>query len=108
MSDQVQKDPNVFSFMMEMVQKKHGDEVSADFLTVEANRLYDGFGDALVDFFEPLMTDEQKHEFDRIVENGGDQNPVLEFLMRSIPSLDDKIKKVLVLYRNTYLKDSNI
>ena len=99
-----ERDQNVLSFMMQLVQQKYGDEVEVDFLTNECVRLYDGFGDALVDFFEPMLTNDQKKQFDKIIDGGADQNGVLEFLMSSIPSLDQKIQQVLAMYRNQYLQ----
>lgn len=98
------KDPNVVSFMMQLVQQKHGDEVDAEFLENESNKLYDKFGDSLVKYFEPLLTDEQKSQFDSLVNNNSSQDKILEFLMTSIVDLDIKIQRILVAFRNSYMK----
>ncbi|MBD3362112.1 hypothetical protein GF362_00140 [Candidatus Dojkabacteria bacterium] len=97
------KDPNVFSFMMQLVQQKYGDEVDATFLNTEADKLYNSFGDVLVRYFEPLLTDDQKRQFDSLVQNNSGQDKILEFLMSSIENLDAKIQQVLVRFRDSYL-----
>jgi hypothetical protein len=98
-----QKDPNVLSFMMQLVQQKMGDEVDAQFLESESNRLYDLFGDTLVSYFEPMLTDEQKRQFDSLVAASSSQDKILEFLMSSIQDLDLKIQQVLISFRDSYL-----
>ena len=97
------KDPNVLSFMMQLVQLKYGDEVDGQFLENESNRLYDNFGDNLVSYFEPMLTDEQKNQFNSMTENNTPQEKVLEFLMTAIPQLDQKIQQVLIAFRDDYL-----
>lgn len=104
-NDSQPKDQNVLSFMMQLVQQKHGDEIDANFLTQESDRLYDQFGDALVDYFEPILTNEQKQQFDSLIDNNAEQEQVLEFLMSSISELDVKIQEVLVQFRNKYLSE---
>lgn len=98
-----QKDQNVLTFMMDLVQQKHGDEVEIDFLNSEADKLYNQFGDMLVSYFEPMLTEEQKQQFDHLIESNADQDKVLEFLMGSISDLDIKIQQVLLNFRNSYL-----
>ncbi len=97
------RDQNVLSFMMQLVQEKHGADTASDFLTAEANRLYDGFGDELVGYFEPLLTEDQKKDFDKLVEQGIDQDQLLNFLVQSIPDLEKQIMNVLVSFRGKYL-----
>lgn len=97
------KDQNVLSFMMQLVQEKHGDDVEMDFLNTEAERLYIEFGDSLVDYFEPMLDADKKQEFDGLVESGADQETIMNFLLESIPDLEKKIMEVLVKYRTTYL-----
>lgn len=101
--DTEQKDQNVLSFMMQLVQQKYGDEVEYEFLNTEANRLYDDFGDNLVDHFEPMLSDEQKKQFDSLIDNNAEQDQILEFLMGSIADLDLKIQQVLIAFRDNYL-----
>lgn len=101
-----QKDQNVLSFMMQLVQEKHGEDVEMDFLNQEANRLYDSFGDQLVNYFEPMLTEEQKQQFDQLVDQAADQDGLLNFLVQSIPDLENQIMNVLVDYRSKYLADT--
>ncbi|MCA9385464.1 hypothetical protein KC717_02330 [Candidatus Dojkabacteria bacterium] len=102
-----EKDQNVLSFMMQLVQQKHGDEVEYDFLQTEANKLYDTFGDNLVDYFEPMLTEEQKKQFDSMIDSNAQQDSILEFLMSAIPELDVKIQQVLINFRDSYLSSDS-
>jgi hypothetical protein len=97
------KDQNVLSFMMQLVQEKHGDEVDIEFLNQEADRLYNEFGNNLVTYFEPMLTEDQKNSFDQLVKNNVDQQELLAFLVESIPNLEQQILQVLINYRLTYL-----
>jgi hypothetical protein len=98
-----QKDPNVMSFMMQVVQEKHGDSVDSKFLEEESSKLYDQFGDKLVDYFEPMLTEEQKVQFDQLVQQGVDQSKLLEFLIGSIENLEQKILDTLMQFKTEYL-----
>lgn len=97
------KDQNVLSFMMQLVQQKFGDDIEIEQLNQEANNLYDEFGDRLVEYFEPLLTDEQKDQFNSLIDRGVGQDEILDFLMTSIPDLDVKIQQVLFNFRDNYL-----
>ena len=97
------KDQNVLSFMVQLVQEKHGDDVEAEFINQEANRLYDMFGDNLVSYFEPMLTEQQKKEFDQLVSAGSNQEQLLNFLIQAIPDLEMKIMQILVTFRANYL-----
>ena len=101
--DPNQRDPNVMTFMMQIIQEKHGDSVDSAFLQEEAVRLYDEFGDKLVSYFEPMLTDEQKTQFDGLVSQGSDQNKLLEFLIGAIENLEQKILDTLNQFKNEYL-----
>jgi hypothetical protein len=101
--DLAQKDPNVMTFMMQMVQEKHGDNVDNNFLQQEADKLYEEFGDRLVNYFEPMLTDEQKGQFDQLVGQGVDQDKLLEFLVGAIENLEQRILEVLMQFKNEYL-----
>lgn len=101
--DLTQKDPNVMAFMMQIVQEKHGDSVDSKFLEEESNRLYDEFGDRLVSYFEPMLSEEQKKQFDVLVSEGADQEKLLEFLVGSIEDLEQKILDTLTQFKNEYL-----
>jgi len=98
------KDQNVLSFMMQLVQEKYGDDIEINFLNQESNRLYDLFGNNLVRYFEPMLNENQKAEFDRMVKEQTNQEALLAFLIQAIPDLEDKIMQVLVSFRNQYLE----
>jgi hypothetical protein len=101
--DPNQKDPNVMTFMMQVVQEKHGDAVDSKFLQEESERLYDEFGDRLVSYFEPLLSEDQKTQFDQLVAQGADQNRLLGFLVGAIDDLEKKILDTLNQFKNEYL-----
>lgn len=101
-----QRDQNVLSFMMQLVQEKYGDDTDMDFLNQESGRLYDIFGDNLVSYFEPMLSEDQKSEFDALVDQGTNQDNLLNFLVESIPDLENQILQVLVQFREQYLKES--
>jgi hypothetical protein len=101
--DLTQKDPNVMSFMMQVVQEKHGDNVDSKFLKEEASKLYDEFGDKLVSYFEPMLSEEQKTQFDQLVQQGVDQNKLLEFLIGAIENLEQKILDTLMQFKQEYM-----
>ena len=103
-SNQQLKDQNVLTFMMSLVQEKYGDDVDIGFLTSESNRLYDLFGDQLVTYFEPMLSDEQKKSFDQLVNQQSNQDQLLNFLIQAIPDLENKILQVLVAFKTEYLK----
>ena len=97
------KDQNVFSFMVQLVQEKYGDDVEIAFLNEEADRLYDLFSNNLVQYFEPLLSTEQKAQFDVLVKTQNNQEALLSFLIQAIPDLETRIMQVLVAFRNQYL-----
>lgn len=97
------KDPNVVSFMMQLVQEKYGGDVNSDFLQQESDRLYDIFGNNLVGYFEPMLTDDQKRNFDQLVEAGNDQDGLLQYLTQVIPDLEKQILQILINFRIEYL-----
>lgn len=97
------RDPNVMTFMMQMIQEKHGDNVDSKFLEEEANKLYDDFGDRLVSYFEPMLTDEQRAQFDQLVSGGSDQEKLLEFLIGSIENLEQRILETLTQFKDEYM-----
>jgi len=101
------RDQNVLAFMMQLVQEKHGADTDIEFLNQEANRLYDTFGDELVSYFEPMLSDENKKQFDALVERSTDQEELLNFLIQSIPELEKQIMNVLVQFRTKYLAQTN-
>jgi hypothetical protein len=97
------KDQNVLSFMMQLVQEKYGDDTDIDFLIQESNRLYELFGSNLVRFFEPMLNESQKEQFDKMVKEQTSQESLLAFLIQAIPDLENKIMQVLISFRNQYL-----
>lgn len=101
------KDQNVLSFMMQLVQERYGDEIEIEFLNQEADRLYDEFGNNLVNYFEPMLSEEQKLSFDQLVATSPDQEKLLEFLIANIPNLEQQILQVLVDFRASYLSSND-
>ncbi len=101
------KEDELFSKMMELVQQKHGDDVDPDFLHTEAERLYLEFGDQLANYFEPMLTEEQKQEFDQLAENGMSQDQAIEFLTRSIDDLEGKMLNALFEFQKRYLNETD-
>jgi hypothetical protein len=97
------KDPNVYSFLMQLVQEKHGDEIDAQFLQEEADRLYDIFGDLLLTYFEPQLDDQQRAQFDEMVNMNSDQDDLLGFLTENINDLEEQIVALLVKFRQDYI-----
>jgi len=92
--------------MMQLVQEKHGAEVKEKFLNGEATRLYNLYGDTLLDYFEPLLTGDQAKEFDQLVKNEEGQDLLISYLSNNIPNLEDQILKTLAAFRGSYLAGS--
>jgi translation initiation factor 2 alpha subunit (eIF-2alpha) len=104
-ADQSSRDQNVFSFMLQLVQERYGDDTDLEFQNREAERLYDLFGNNLVSYFEPMLSEEQKKQFDQLYKQGGNNESLLGFLTQAIPDLEMKIMQVLVSFRNAYLTE---
>lgn len=98
-----EKDQNVYSFMMQLVQEKHGDEVEISFLNSESDRLYDLFGDVLLTYFEPQLAPEQKQQFDQLIENNENQDTLMQFLIENIGNLEQQIMQILINFRTDYI-----
>lgn len=99
----VERDQNVYSFMLQLVQEKYGDDTDLAFQNTEAERLYDIFGNNLVSYFEPMLSEQQKVQFDDLYKKGSDNQALLGFLTQAIPDLEMKIMQVLISFRNAYL-----
>lgn len=102
------KDQNVLSFMVQLVQERYGDDTEMNFLNQESERLYDLFGNNLVSYFEPMLSDQQKIQFDQMVKQGGNQENLLSFLVQAIPDLENRIMQVLIAFRNAYLTEGQM
>lgn len=98
-----EKDQNVYAFMMQLAQEKQGDDVEAEFLAEETDMLYDLFGDMLLAYFEPQLNDDQREQFNQLVEANSDQDALLNFLTENISDLQDQIVNMLVKFRQDYL-----
>ncbi len=103
MTDVVPRDPNVLNFMASAVIEKHGENADPAFLKKESERLYDEFGEKLVDYFEPMLSKEQIDQFDGLMNQGSSQDQLLAFLMSCIPDLTSQIEKVLLEYKEKYI-----
>jgi len=97
------KDQNVYSFMMQVIQEKYGDEVEIDVLNSEADRLYELFGDILLSYFEPQLSPEQKEQFDQLISTNANQDQLLNFLIENIGNLEEQIVQALVNFRIDYI-----
>jgi len=98
------QDQNVLSYMMQIVQEKHGENVAYDFLQSESEKIYELFGNRLFDYFEPMLSAEQKEEFDKLVEEFADQDKLMSFLVDSIPNIEEKIMLTLEKFKEDYLQ----
>lgn len=98
------RDQNVYSFMMQLVQEKHGDDTDYDYLEAEAGRLYDLFGDVLLNYFEPQLSEDQKVQFDQLIEAGGEGDTLMNFLTEGISNLEEQIVDVLIKFREDYVE----
>lgn len=107
MESDAKKDQNVLSFITQMIQEKHGDDVSLDFLEVEKERLYIEFGEYLLETFEPMLNGSQKQQFSEIVENNSDPDQIQGFLFGSIENLEQKIIEALYEFKDNYLIQEN-
>lgn len=100
----MQRDPRVLDFMAQAVREKFKDQqLTEEFISTEAARLYDQFGEELVSHFEPMLSKEQVTQFDGMLQAGETQDHLLEFLMGCIPDLTSKIEQVLLSYKDKYL-----
>jgi hypothetical protein len=102
-ADAAPKDPNVFSFMIQLVQERYGPTATPEFLEKEADRIYELFGDKLVEYFEPMLSDQQKEQFNQMVSQGQDQESLLNFLVSSIENLETQIMSVLMQFKDDYI-----
>lgn len=99
----IPRDPNVLNFMIQAVQEKHKEGADPKFVQTEAERLYDEFGEKLVDYFEPMLSKEQIEQFDKLMSEGTSQDQLLAFLMSCIPDLTGQIEKVLIEFKEKYI-----
>ena len=101
------KDQNVYSFMLQLVQEKFGDEAEVDFLNNEADRIYDLFGEVLLQYFGPLLPKDKTEEFDQLIESGAGDDDLMGFLMEHIDNLEMQIMEILLKFREDYM-DGNL
>ncbi|MEI6886742.1 MAG: hypothetical protein WCK31_00735 [bacterium] len=103
-SEVIPRDPNVLNFMIQTVQEKNKDTtVDPVFVQKEAERLYDEFGEKLVDYFEPMLAKDQIEQFDKLMSENTSQDQLLAFLMSCIPDLTQQIEKVLIEFKEKYI-----
>ena len=82
--------------------------MSDDNLIKEAEMLYEMFTENLVSYFEPYVSEEDSNRLDDLLKKSTDKDTILTFLMESIDNFEQKIVRVLVDFRNSYLKDNNV
>lgn len=100
-----EKDQNVYNFLVQIIQEKHGNNIPWEQVTAEADRLYDELGDLLVNTFEPEMKENQKEEFDKLYAQGYNQDELQMYLLQNIPNLEDRIQQILIDFRQRYLSN---
>ncbi|MFW5702635.1 MAG: hypothetical protein ACOCXP_01570 [Candidatus Dojkabacteria bacterium] len=103
MDEQQQKDQNVYSFMLQLVQEKRGDDLPLQQLNTEADTLYEIFGDNLVTYFEPQLNEQQQEQFSQMVDGGAEDNDLMDYLLENISNLEEQIVAILVQFRQDYL-----
>ncbi len=99
----LKKDPNVFTYMMQLVQQKYGDDVDSGFLEKNANDLYDKFAEELVSYFSPILSPEQKKSFDSMLENNVPEEKMVAYLFSIVDDVEGHIKQILDSFKDTYL-----
>ena len=98
-----QKDQNVYNFLVQIIQEKRGNNLPWDQITTEADSLYEKLGDALVNTFEPEMSNENRDEFNNLVGQGYKQEDLQMYLLQNIPNLENRITQILENFKATYL-----
>jgi len=101
------RDQNVLSFMMQLVQEKYGDDIEINFLNEEADKLYNIFGEKLVSYFEPQLSEEDKKRFDEFIRQNKAQDELMKFLLAVIPDLEAQIMQILINFREEYLNEKS-
>lgn len=100
----MQRDPAIVAYMSDAVREKNkGKQITEDFVQTEANKLYDDFGENLINTFERMLEKEQIDKFNEMLEGGATQNQLLEYTMGCIPNLEKRIEEVLLTFREKYI-----
>lgn len=102
------QDDRVMNYIKQMVREKYGPNMSEDNLIKEAEMLYEMFTKNLVSYFEPYISEEDSNKLDDLLKKSPNKDTVLTFLMESIDNFEQKTVRVLVDFRNSYLKDNNV
>ncbi|MBN1331718.1 hypothetical protein JW978_02405 [Candidatus Dojkabacteria bacterium] len=97
------KDSFIRSFLLQMVQEKHGDEAELEFIEKEVERLSYDLQEKLVAYFEPQMDSTSRAEFERLLNEGEDMNSTGQFLFGAIADLENKTIEFLDKYKSEYL-----
>ncbi len=101
MTDTQNIDP-VINFIKQAVVKKHGDQDS-NFVNQETQRVYNDFGNNLLEHFSSLLSKEQSTELESLIKKTKSQKVVLGYLMESIDNFEQKIIEYLMGYVENYL-----
>lgn len=103
--DSIPRDPIVLEELKDLVRFKHGKNVDENFVEQESTRLYDVFSNQLISYFEPMLSEEQKQEFDDLAgQEGTDQEGLLNFLVGAIPDLQNQVMQALKEFEANYIR----
>jgi hypothetical protein len=105
MQNEGQIDP-ISNFIKQSVLKRHSNKDSA-FIEQETHRIYEDFGNEILDHFQSLLNSDQNKELEKIIKKTKSQRAVLGYLMESINSFEQKIIEYLMEYRKEYLGEQS-
>lgn len=103
--DDIVRDPQIMEELRELVRFKHGRGSEATFVEQESTRLYDLFSEQLISFFEPMISEEKKAEFDNLSSQPGvNQETLMGFLIETIPDLQNQVLQALHEFEANYIR----
>lgn len=99
----IMKDSYLYSFLVEMVQEKHGDEIEIEFLESEVDHLNVDLSEKLLLYFEPMLEEALKVEFEELVQREASIGEILGFFASNISNFEEGVVDFLEHYRRRYL-----
>ena len=97
---------SVMNFIKQIVREKYGNQAEVHFVNQEVSKIYNEFGNNLVAYFKPMISDQEKLKLDKLINQSVDHEVFLAFLMDSIVNFEQKIVKFLIKFRENYIKSS--
>ncbi|MBD3280883.1 hypothetical protein GF389_05165 [Candidatus Dojkabacteria bacterium] len=92
----------LLSYLTQLIQEKHGDDVELEFIETERERLELDIKEKLLNYFEPMLATSAKKEFERMLESETEINVLMQFLFGTIDNLEEKIFEFLDKYKADY------